>query len=94
MQEEVSKHRNEIEAKYNSRLLQKEEELREEMDLILQEKNKIKEQELLSKKEKMDLEDQLKAANIIAKEEAKKAKKLGVDSIHVSKVLDYCGLDH
>jgi|TARA_Y100000389_G_scaffold160484_1_gene162652 hypothetical protein len=22
------------------------------------------------------------------------AKKLGVDSIHVSKVLDYCGLDH
>lgn len=72
MQEEVSKHRNEIEAKYNSRLLQKEEELRQEMDLILQEKNKIKEQELLSKKEKMDLEDQLKAANIIAKEEAKK----------------------
>ena len=72
MQEEVAKYRNEIEAKYESRLLEKEEELRDEIAIIIEEKNKIKERELQSKKEKMDLEDQLKSANVVAKENAKK----------------------
>jgi hypothetical protein len=71
MQDEVLKHRNEIEAKYESRLLEQEADLRDEINIITDEKNKIKEHELQSKKEKMILEDQLKSANIKAEEKAR-----------------------
>ena len=72
LEKEVSKTRKEIESKYERKLIEQDEELRDEMAIILEEKNKIKEHELQSKKEKMILEDQLKSANIIAAENAKK----------------------
>ena len=52
LEKEVSKTRKEIESKYERKLIEQDEELRDEMAIILEEKNKIKEHELQSKKKK------------------------------------------
>ena len=65
---EVAKQTKEIESKYQSQLKDKEDTLNQEVAILVQEKNKIKERELLSRQEKMALEDQLKSANIKAEE--------------------------
>ena len=71
MEKEILKTRKEIESRYERKLIQQDEELRDEIALLKEEKNKIKELELQSKKEKMDLEDQLKSANLRAEEKIK-----------------------
>ncbi|MDC3380180.1 DUF2130 domain-containing protein [Gammaproteobacteria bacterium] len=68
LSDEVLKQTKEIKSKFQAQLKDKEDELSNEVILLVQENNKIKERELVFRQQKMVLEDELKSANIKAEE--------------------------